>query len=228
MTCSTCTHSEEIEIPRVRKFGCGSQKPLQDASNIGDSANLFAATKSPGSFIKSLISPALPAAHANDVALPNAALPGVTVCSSPRPSTRSSLEGQPPTILAEHVTHANGGVESHLAPDAELDLDTALEGIYASTPHDAASFVLEEKLDEGQIMLMDVPELPPPTHHARESVFFPDGTRDFVTTSNKGGDGVGRSACANAVAFLKPVKGIKPLALDLSWRSVSLSFFLLC
>ncbi|KIJ22163.1 hypothetical protein PAXINDRAFT_152388 [Paxillus involutus ATCC 200175] len=133
--------------------------------------------------------------------------------SSPNQSASNSLLGQPPSTC-EVQAKTPVCIEDH--GTGELPLDTALASIYASTPHDPLSCILEEKLDDKEVILMDVPNLPPPTAHSKEPTLFPQGLRCFVTPKEPtlremvGG--------AGPTAFLRPVKGIKPLALDLSWR----------
>ncbi|KIJ66386.1 hypothetical protein HYDPIDRAFT_38740 [Hydnomerulius pinastri MD-312] len=217
---------EEVEIPRVRKFGHKS-KTNHHSIATGGTAELLTATKSPGSFITSLRSsvpvpmkrtpvqtpkPSTPRAEAMLRALPPLLL------SSPAQSTLNSLLGQPPSALKGEDTNVSASVGEE--GGGETDLDIAVATIYASAPHDPMFCILEEKLDEQEALLMDVPDLPPPTGHPKEPTYFLQVMENLVAPNEKAPvlqDGIGRRRGAGPTAFLRQVKGVKPLALELSW-----------
>ncbi|KAF9245706.1 hypothetical protein BU15DRAFT_58684 [Melanogaster broomeanus] len=220
---------EEVEIPRLRKFGY-KNRFNRDGTAVGGTTDLLTATKSPGSFITSFISAPVPVTQApkrstSQLEVARLYTHSPRPLSSPNQSTSNSLLGQPPSACEDQVEKVSAGTE---LPDCVEDwgpgglcLDAAVASIYASTPHDALSCILEEKLDHKEIILMEVPDLPPPTTHAKEPTFFPEGMQSFVTPKEPVpgvGETVSRKRGAGPAAFLRLAKGIKPLALDLSWR----------
>ncbi|KAF9225360.1 hypothetical protein BS17DRAFT_778498 [Gyrodon lividus] len=217
---------EEVEIPRIHTFG-RKTKLDRESTVVGGIAGLLTFTKSPGSFIASFISAPIPMTRTPkpttsqlEVVKPSTQSP--RLLSSPNQSTSNSLLGQPPSACKEQVTARAEPpfcVEDYGAE--ELCLDAAVAGIYASTPHDPLSCILEERLDDKEIMLMGVPNLPPPTAHPKDPTFFPEGIQSFVAPKERTlglGEMVSKRRGAGPPAFLRPVKGIKPLSLDLSWR----------
>ncbi|KIK29752.1 hypothetical protein PISMIDRAFT_440651 [Pisolithus microcarpus 441] len=99
---------------------------------------------SAGSFIASVVSPTpVPAAKTRRV---------------PPLSPTNSMLGQPPSTTAEHDGIADvkvlpvfdGGADA----DSETDLDVTLTKICASS-RDPVTFILEERLDEKDVLLMD-------------------------------------------------------------------------
>ncbi|KAI6031097.1 hypothetical protein BKA83DRAFT_2215868 [Pisolithus microcarpus] len=127
---------EEIEIPRTRMFGRKSESHRNTMRDL--------AGKSAGSFIASVVSPTpVPAAKTRRV---------------PPLSPTNSMLGQPPSTTAEHDGIADvkvlpvfdGGADA----DSETDLDVTLTKICASS-RDPVTFILEERLDEKDVLLMD-------------------------------------------------------------------------
>ncbi|KAH0837950.1 hypothetical protein J3R83DRAFT_6185 [Lanmaoa asiatica] len=216
---------DEVEIPRIRKFGHKNTLVYESVNDNG-TADLLTVAKSPGFFITSFISASIPMTQTHKSI--TSQLEGVeSGMHSPRPlspgqSTSNSLLGQPPSAPEEQANEQTSASPTDCVEDFEEQrLDDALASIYVSTPQDPLSYIREEKLDDKDIMLMDVPNMPPPTAHPKEPTLFPKGMQSLVAlkgelgcldTANYGSNGFGPTA------FLRPVKGIKPLALDLSWR----------
>ncbi|KAG8219430.1 hypothetical protein J3R82DRAFT_355 [Butyriboletus roseoflavus] len=180
---------------------------------------------SPGFFITSFISAPVPMTQAHKSI--TSQREGVKFgMHSPRPlspgqTTSDSLLGQPPSAEKQAGEQAPADLVCCVKDFEEQRFEDAVASIYASTPQDPFSLIREEKLDDKDIMLMDVPNLPLPTAHPKEPTLFPEGMQSFVAlkgelgrldTAGHGSNGFGPTT------FLKPVKGIKPLALDLSWR----------
>ncbi|KAG9313983.1 hypothetical protein JVU11DRAFT_4759 [Chiua virens] len=215
---------DEIEIPRIRKFGY--KNTSADESTNSCVTDLLKVVKSPGFFITSFISaPVLMTQTQKPITSQlNGAKSGMLHPHplSPGQATSNSLLEQPPSAAEEQPNEEPLLGCAGVVEDFEEErLDDAVANIYVSTSQDPISYIREEKLDDKDIMLMDVPNLPPPTAHLRELVLFPEGMQSFVAPkaklgrpdiTNRGGYGL------SLTGFLKPVKGIKPLALDLSWR----------
>ncbi|KAI9570183.1 hypothetical protein HD554DRAFT_388738 [Boletus coccyginus] len=216
---------DEVEIPRIRKFGHKNSLIGEGTNGSGASA-LLTMVNSPGFFITSFISAPTPMAQVHKLITPQ--LEGIGFgMHSPRPfspdqSTSNSLLGQPPSAAEEPANEeAPAGPVNCTEDFEEQQFDDAVASIYVSTPQDPLSYIREERLDDKEIMLMDVPNLPPPTTHPREPTLFPEGMQGFVAPKGELGrlDALSHeSNLLGPTAFLRPVKGIKPLALDLSWR----------
>lgn len=140
--------------------------------------------------------------------------PPTNICSPSR-SVANSLLGQAPSTSEEHDKNTQFPAVDEGEMGMNVDLDTAISCIYASTC-DPVSYILEEKLDEKEILLMDVPNLPPPTAYPRLHI-----ERMSSLISAKGANAVRAvdvgKASGTGIGFLSPVKGLKPLALGLSW-----------
>ncbi|KAI6140726.1 hypothetical protein BKA82DRAFT_106067, partial [Pisolithus tinctorius] len=159
-----------------------------------------------GSFITSVISPTpVPAAKTYRV---------------PPLSPANSMLGQPPSTTAEHGRIVDVKIppviDAVVDVDSEADLDATLTKICAS-PRDPVAYILEERLDEKDVLLMDVPTLQPPTKRPR--TLFPQRMANLV--ASEGGTKVVTGAMEEMTAgmspFLGPVKGLKALSLTLSW-----------
>ncbi|THH30641.1 hypothetical protein EUX98_g3560 [Antrodiella citrinella] len=74
-------------------------------------------------------------------------------------------------------------------------------------------FILREKLDDNETMMMDVPQLPPPTEHLPNPL-LPLMLTDLIETKP------GEQTCPtfNICRALKEVKGSQSLNIELSWR----------
>ena len=114
---------------------------------------------SPGFFITSFISAPIPTMQ-TPKPITTSQLEGVNLgMHSPRPlspgqSTIDSLLGQPPSA-SEEQPNEETSARSNRPEDFEEEFDDAVAGIYASTPQDPLSYILEEKLDDKGTMLMD-------------------------------------------------------------------------
>lgn len=73
---------------------------------------------------------------------------------SPRLSAANSLLGQAPSTIEEHNNTTKLPVVGEGETGAAVDLDAAISSIYASSC-DPMSYILEEKLDEKEVLLMD-------------------------------------------------------------------------
>ncbi|OAX38957.1 hypothetical protein K503DRAFT_856354 [Rhizopogon vinicolor AM-OR11-026] len=137
-----------------------------------------------------------------------------------------SMLGQPPsdctaspwTTGAQKDKRENSDRDSD-PDDFEMDIeqgfDMALKHVYHGVQEDnIEGCVLEERLDEKDVALMDVPHLPPPTAHSGASL---QPTRmGYLVRGCKGNTPMDANLPRHST--LQPVKGIKPLNLELSWR----------
>ncbi|KAG6380800.1 hypothetical protein JVT61DRAFT_5184 [Boletus reticuloceps] len=216
---------DEFEIPRVRKFG-HKNTLVDESTNDSGAAALLTVANSPGFFITSFISAPIPMTQTQKPI--TSQLEGIKFGMhpphplSPGQSTSNSLLGQPPSALGKQADErASASPADCVKGFEEQPFDGAVASIYVSTPQDPLSLLIEEQLDDKDIILMDVPHLPPPTIHPRNPTLFPKGIHCFVAPKGE----ITRLNTASheiepvgPTAFLRPVKGIKPLALDLSWR----------
>ncbi|KIO05581.1 hypothetical protein M404DRAFT_25301, partial [Pisolithus tinctorius Marx 270] len=189
---------EEIEIPRTRMFGRGSESHRNAIPDV--------VGKSAGSFITSVISPTpVPATKAYRV---------------PPLSPANSMLGQPPSTTAEHDQIMDVKIppviDAVVDADSEADLDATITKICAS-PRDSVAYILEERLDEKDVLLMDVPTLQPPTKRPR--TLFPQRMANLVASERgtKVVTGAMEEMTPGMSPFLGPVKGLKALSLTLSW-----------
>ncbi|KAF8433539.1 hypothetical protein L210DRAFT_962649 [Boletus edulis BED1] len=218
---------DEFEIPRVRKFG-HKNTLVDESTNDSGAAALLTVANSPGFFITSFISAPIPMTQTQKSI--TSQLEGIKFGMhpphplSPGQSTSNSLLGQPPSALEKQADERASASPADCVKgfdSEEQPFDGAVASIYVSTPQDPLSLLIEEQLDDKDIILMDVPHLPPPTIHPRNPTLFPKGMHCFVAPK---GDITRLNTASHEIepvgptAFLRPVKGIKPLALDLSWR----------
>ncbi|KAG6331132.1 hypothetical protein ID866_7957, partial [Astraeus odoratus] len=177
---------EEIIFPRSRKFGYGSQHKQSQGSTDGR-VDLLNVMGNPGPFINSIISTkpirkdvskgSIPGSQSD--ALGSQARPPLGLSSPQSLSAANSLLGQPPSAADE----TEGGKKVQPVDDdmsSEVDLDVAIANIYASSSRDPTACILQERLDEKQILLMDVPSLPPPTTNRKGRAFHPERMSDLV------------------------------------------------
>ncbi|KAI0348170.1 hypothetical protein BDW22DRAFT_1416471 [Trametopsis cervina] len=147
--------------------------------------------------------------------------------SSPRTSIAGiySTLGQPPTVFAELdqfeavLDEDNStAVNDECNNDLRAILKLVDHELYAGTAQqlDPSSFILNEKLDERDTMLMDVPDLPPPSE-LELGLTLPSNLRELLDdTSDVAGGGVPHRF--TGVRCLKKIKGFQSLNLELSWR----------
>jgi len=79
--------------------------------------------------------------------------PPASLCS-PSCSAANSLLGQAPSTSEEHDKNIQLPTVDEGEMGMEVDLDTAISNIYASSC-DPVTYILEEKLDEKEVLLMD-------------------------------------------------------------------------
>ena len=115
---------------------------------------------SPGFFITSFISAPIPLTQTPKPITPQ--LEDVQFgMHSPRPlspgwSTSNSLLGRPPSVSAQQTNEETSASPAVCVGDfQEQSFDDAVASIYVSTQQDPLSYIIEEKLDDKDIMLMD-------------------------------------------------------------------------
>ncbi|KII93076.1 hypothetical protein PLICRDRAFT_694319 [Plicaturopsis crispa FD-325 SS-3] len=124
--------------------------------------------------------------------------------SSPRTTISLSVLGQPPSDAPDVV----------MASD---DLGTILENVYDTMKgQDAGDWVMNERLEDKDGLLMDVPILPPPNVHPPIAMFHPSAVRDLLAAP-KNKDGPVASATVENKGPLRKTKGVQPLNIELSW-----------
>ncbi|KAI6135977.1 hypothetical protein F5141DRAFT_1208340 [Pisolithus sp. B1] len=138
---------EEMEISRARMFGRKSEShrnTMYDLAGKRCFCLSFHCSRSLGAFIASVVSPTpVPEAKTQRV---------------PPLSPTNSMFGQPPPTTAEHdrimdvkvLPVIHGAADT----DSETGLDVTLTKICASS-RDQVNFILEERLDEKDVLLMD-------------------------------------------------------------------------
>ncbi|KAG1800395.1 uncharacterized protein HD556DRAFT_1230584 [Suillus plorans] len=131
-----------------------------------------------------------------------------------------SMLGQPPSVCTASPLPAHAGRDRRKKSDqdqaledidVEQGLDMALRHIYQAVQQEnIEGCVLQERLDEKDVALMDVPHLPSPTVHLGPSL-QPTSMRALIHRGKM-------NTNVQRHTTLEPVKGIKPLNLELSWR----------
>ncbi|KAG1871615.1 hypothetical protein F4604DRAFT_1769066 [Suillus subluteus] len=206
---------DEVEIPRIHKPGYilpHSLKPKdsQNLKSLIEHLKLVAAKSKEGNTTT-------PTNQNTNIAL---------FLSSPNAEdgrmldAEDSMLGQPPTVCAALPLPTHAGSDRRKKSyqdqdlediDVEQDLDMALRHMYREVQEEnIEGCVLEERLDEKDVVLMDVPHLPPPTAHLGPSL-RPTSMKALI----RGGR---MNKPVQRHTTLEPVKGIKPLNLELSWR----------
>ncbi|KAI0692951.1 hypothetical protein BC835DRAFT_1097792 [Cytidiella melzeri] len=207
---------DEYELPRTEKIGRASKKP-----------GLPGHDKRLDDFLSFL--------HPITSAPEHPLEPDVKIVTSPKSQPSSphtfitasmSMLGQPPTMLAglerDGSTNDRNDNDGSSAPDSDNSIglravmnilgSEADEG--ASRTFDPSAFILRERLDENETLLMDVPDLPPPNIHSLSGPVVPIELRD-LSEKTKANEVTDRSPL---IGFLKQVKGFQSLYLELSWR----------
>ncbi|KAI0652408.1 hypothetical protein C8Q79DRAFT_937519 [Trametes meyenii] len=145
--------------------------------------------------------------------------------SSPRTIITISMLGQPPTVPDasgnQVVGSDNNGERS--SDDSITFAVKAIERVCGDCVGrgDPATLALQEKLDEGDGMLMDVPLMRPPNEHAK-SDSAPTRLADLLAPVRSGHQGGmtgerGSLQSGTFVGCLKKVKGLQSLQIELSW-----------
>ncbi|KAF5372952.1 hypothetical protein D9758_001575 [Tetrapyrgos nigripes] len=153
----------------------------------------------------------------------------------PAPEPESALNLASATASTANITKLSSGFNSTSVVE---DFGTELLGLYLPTltkegltkedgVPDPIKIILKEKLDEkgsgpaGQgpgALLMEVPNLPPPTEHPPNALFLPKGLEDFILPpASKSKTPMAAAEPTGSHQYLKKVKGIRPLSLQLSW-----------
>ncbi|KAG1825271.1 hypothetical protein EV424DRAFT_686906 [Suillus variegatus] len=132
----------------------------------------------------------------------------------------NSMLGQPPSVCTASPLPAHAGRDRRKKSDqdqalqdidVEQGLDMALRHIYQAVQQEnIEGCVLQERLDEKDVALMDVPHLPSPTVHLGPCL-QPTSMRALIHRGKM-------NTNVQRHTTLEPVKGIKPLNLELSWR----------
>ncbi|KJA28295.1 hypothetical protein HYPSUDRAFT_692407 [Hypholoma sublateritium FD-334 SS-4] len=184
---------DPILMPRSRKIGGSS----------GITPHILA-KHTINTFLESVLDPAKQSTQ------PLERTSGYERCSS---SIASSVAGLPPTNL-----------ESIQADVLKLDirdqdLDSELKRLYAG--HGMGNLIMKETLDNEEQIFMEVPILTPPNIHPPNHMHLPVALLDLtVQTGDHENQGVQQTVEKinhPLHRFLKKVKGMKSLALSLSW-----------
>ncbi|KZT72907.1 hypothetical protein DAEQUDRAFT_552793 [Daedalea quercina L-15889] len=145
--------------------------------------------------------------------------------SSPHTAITASMLGQPPTTFdGEDGTGGHARQYALADPPSEgsdPDMDAMLRRIYGADTATAniTQLIMNENLDEGESMLMDVPVMPPPNEHAPGAMFLPSQTAELLAPSkNKPDQADNRTvSLPTRSGYLKKVKGMQALTIELSW-----------
>ncbi|KAH9929681.1 uncharacterized protein B0H18DRAFT_953420 [Fomitopsis serialis] len=130
--------------------------------------------------------------------------------------------GQPPTTLGVdddrtmHFAYANPPSEG-----SDPDTNVILRRIYGDelVTEDVSQLFINEKLDEKDSLLMEVPIMPPPNEHAPTAMFLPCQTTELLAPAKvKPGQPDDHAASLPSQSgYLKKVKGMQALTIELSW-----------
>ncbi|PIL31443.1 hypothetical protein GSI_06144 [Ganoderma sinense ZZ0214-1] len=196
---------EEFQLPKTERFYGRFSQP----SYLGEGQSLSA-----------FISPLLRLSQADCSFVPT---PNSPTSLSPSHISMSML-GQPPTEASNHdkiqIRVTDRGDVAMSSDDsftfATKTVERACGGFLGG--NDPYSLILEEKVDEKDEHLMNVPTLPPPNEH-ESSTCLPTRLADLVvpavpTAAPEGGPS---AHCASYTGFLKRAKGLQSLQLELSW-----------
>ncbi|KZT30993.1 hypothetical protein NEOLEDRAFT_1238155 [Neolentinus lepideus HHB14362 ss-1] len=198
---------DEVEMPRSKKPG----DPKIKAKPLGDGESLH-------SFISPLFTTFAPIPNTE----PRIVTTPKSQPSSPRTTITASMLGQPPhSIVDQDSATATGNrrlPESDDAAAASDDFDQVIGKLYKDVnrlgPEDV---IMRVKLDEKECHLIDVPRLPSPTVHEPHD-FMPTNLRLLLGPQAPEKSNAAEGKGDMVTAFLKKVKGIKSLNLELSWR----------
>ncbi|THV07980.1 hypothetical protein K435DRAFT_772305 [Dendrothele bispora CBS 962.96] len=166
-------------------------------------------------------------------------------CTFRSSSPSLSMIGQPPSVLEvpEALTSLDKellGMSKPISNSLVKDFGAEIRSIYLPTLReeglvkedggiDPMKIILKEKLDERGVgiagkgpgsLFMEVPDLPPPTEHPPNEFFLPKKLSDYLVPNN------GKSITTDvplSQQYLKKVKGIQPIALQLSWVPFTVS-----
>ncbi|KAF8902219.1 hypothetical protein CPB84DRAFT_1776215 [Gymnopilus junonius] len=142
--------------------------------------------------------------------------------SSPMPS---SLIGQPPSVLNVAEDDADQGKNKGRLNQEEKDLDAELKEFYEGSIEAAQNMILNEKIEEKESKLWEVPNLPPPNACPSSTdlnwLHVPKSFADFLIPPLTGDSTSGGARFSTKTKpphqFLKKAKGRQSLGLALSW-----------
>ncbi|KAI0361024.1 hypothetical protein OH77DRAFT_1585206 [Trametes cingulata] len=147
--------------------------------------------------------------------------------SSPRTTITMSMLGQPPTehdashsIIGLPVTDENPSSDDSIAFAVKTVEHACGDRIDGDDP---VEFILKEKLDEKDGLLMDVPVMRPPNEHSVDGWVLPTRLADLLVPNpvkqsiHGEGEATDPRQQANFVGCLKKVKGLQPLQIEMSW-----------
>ncbi|RPD65120.1 hypothetical protein L227DRAFT_607705 [Lentinus tigrinus ALCF2SS1-6] len=200
---------EEYQIPRCEKIGGSRSQPKPRAQDTNLSA-----------FLSPLIQP-------SQVHGPRIVCSPKSKPSSPQTTISMSMLGQPPSVVddlpraADSPSRTDRPVDDGLSSDDSITF--AMKVVERACDdrlgdQNPIALILEERLDEKDGMLMNVPTLRPPNEHPRE-LLLPDRLSDLIV--------LGRSGNPNIQAYvpcielpmgcIKKAKGLGSLQIELSW-----------
>ncbi|EKM61502.1 uncharacterized protein PHACADRAFT_190671 [Phanerochaete carnosa HHB-10118-sp] len=223
---------DEYELPRSKRFRCSQGKPRL----IGENESLHSFL----SFIQPI--PKTPTKQRAKIVVGGGSMDGQTnpitpksEPSSPHTTITASLLGQPPTIMDSEVGTMSPGSPELSSGSDDIGITRVLKKMYKHESGtdggfvvDPKDFILKERLDDKETLLMDVPDLPPPNEHPPNDAYMPaslgallapkDIKKDKdIADSTRLGPVISRQDSTQS-GFLKEIKGSKALNLELSWR----------
>ncbi|KAF7294720.1 hypothetical protein MIND_01009300 [Mycena indigotica] len=94
-------------------------------------------------------------------------------------------------------------------------LDADINALYGER-QDIRDWIMKERVDEKQQLLMEVPLLPPPSHHGPNSLFLPSHLSQLLTTPKE----QVQQSPNHVHQFLKRTKGLLSSTVELSWDPI--------
>ncbi|TCD70106.1 hypothetical protein EIP91_004835 [Steccherinum ochraceum] len=139
--------------------------------------------------------------------------------SSPRTAITVSMLGQPPSDPIDPTETLLGPPSDAAESDDVQDLVSKLLGRHHSeVPKDPLAYVLSEKLEDQEALMMDVPQLLPPNEHPSIGS-QPSSMGDLMIDLTDGVEGVStEDKTFESWRCLRKVKGLQALNIELSWR----------
>ncbi|CAL1694190.1 unnamed protein product [Somion occarium] len=194
---------DEHEIPRAEKFGGGGERAKRLGENESLSTFLAPAGITPVSQTRTPIQIADAQIVSTSKSQPSS--PDITDSVMRQPS---DLEEQIPTILDSESSNDIAQILAEIHGNAKLE--------------DPVEWIVNERLDEKESLLMDVPRLPPPTDHPPNDMYFPKTLTSMVHCGKPRREDATETTTVvktdNEGAFLKKVKGLQSLNIELNWR----------
>ncbi|OJT04460.1 hypothetical protein TRAPUB_4730 [Trametes pubescens] len=190
---------EVPQMPRSSRVGGAREQPLADQGN------------KLSEFLPPLVRPA-PSCGPRIVQSPK------SQPSSPRTSVTLSLLGQPSVLDVPEITAGSSDDDAH--PSSDDSITFAIKAVERACgdrvgSEDPRHFILMEKLDEKDGMLMDVPLMRPPNEHPIGAFVVPCRLTDLLAPKDTSARKFGAERSFSA--DLKKAKGLQPLQIELSW-----------